>query len=82
IGTGDGATARFALVKAYGDGSDTQQRHITRPRPESIRVSVNGVPSNDWTLAPLGVIAFNNAPAAGAAIRAGFLFDVPVRFAE
>lgn len=35
-----------------------------------------------WTLGPLGVITFTAAPAAGAEVRAGFLFDVPVRFAE
>jgi uncharacterized protein (TIGR02217 family) len=29
-----------------------------------------------------GIISFSEAPADGAQIRAGFLFDVPVRFAE
>jgi uncharacterized protein (TIGR02217 family) len=29
-----------------------------------------------------GEVAFDVAPADGAAVRAGFLFDVPVRFAE
>jgi len=35
-----------------------------------------------WTLGDKGVIEFEVAPAAGAAITAGFLFDAPVRFAE
>ena len=35
-----------------------------------------------WTLDPLGAITFTIPPAVGKAVRAGFLFDVPVRFAE
>lgn len=82
IGTGDGKTARFRLVKNYGSADDPQVRPVTRPRPESIKVSVAGVLSHDWMLEPGGMIVFDEAPPAGAAIRAGFLFDVPVRFAE
>jgi uncharacterized protein (TIGR02217 family) len=82
IGTGDGAKARFALVKAYGLGVDAQQRRITRPRPDSLVVSVDGAVVTNWTLAALGEIVFADAPAAGKPVRAGFLFDVPVRFAE
>ena len=82
IGTGDGAAARFGLIKAYGTGSDAQQRRITRPRAESVLVSVDGVTVTAWTLDALGEIVFADAPAAGKIIRAGFVFDVPVRFAE
>ena len=82
IGTGNGATARFPLLKAYGSGSDAQQRRITRPRFGSVLVSVDGIAVNTWTLDTLGVIVFADAPAAGKIVRAGFLFDVPVRFAE
>jgi uncharacterized protein (TIGR02217 family) len=38
------------------------------------------VPAGGWTLDPDGWIAFATAPAVGAEVRAGFLFDVPVRF--
>jgi len=82
IGTGDGLTASFRLVKAYGGPGDPQLRLITRPRPGTIRVSVDGVEEAGWTPGPGGAITFAHAPPAGAAIRAGFLFDVPVRFAE
>lgn len=82
IGTGDGARADFQLVKAYGDGVDPQIRAITRPRPESLLVSVGDVASTAWTLLPGGILRFDDAPPAEATIRAGFLFDVPVRFAE
>lgn len=82
IGTGDGASARFELVKLYGDDDEPQRRRITRPRAGSLRVSVNGVETGDFALDQLGVIALASAPAAGAIVRAGFLFDVPVRFAQ
>ena len=82
IGTGDGLTASFQLVKNYGQPQDPQVRPITRPRAESIRVSVNGQLITGWSLTAGGVIVFANAPADGAEVRAGFLFDVPVRFAE
>lgn len=79
IGTGDGVTAEFALVKHYGG----QMRRITRPVEGSVRVSVNGVERiGGWTLGDKGVIAFDEPPAEGAAVAAGFRFDVPVRFAE
>lgn len=82
IGTGDGALARFELVKLYGDNDEPQRRRITRPRAGSLRVSVNGVETGDFVLEPVGVIALASAPTAGAIVRAGFLFDVPVRFAQ
>ncbi|KPP94113.1 DUF2460 domain-containing protein [Erythrobacter sp. HL-111] len=82
IGTGDGLRADFPLVKTYGTGPEPQVRPITRPRGDTLLVSVAGTPSADWTLGPLGIIRFLAAPPEGAEVRAGFLFDVPVRFAE
>ncbi|MEM6475413.1 MAG: DUF2460 domain-containing protein [Pseudomonadota bacterium] len=82
IGTGDGLTTDFQLVKSYGTNTDPQVRPITRPRPDTVLVSVNSVQSSDWTLGELGQLRFNAAPPSGTEIRAGFLFDVPVRFAE
>ncbi|MDE2595765.1 MAG: DUF2460 domain-containing protein [Sphingomonadales bacterium] len=83
LGTGDGLRAGFALVKHYGEGAAMQQRRITRPQPGSVLVSVGGTPvTSGWTLDPAGIVTFAAPPAAGAVVRAGFLFDVPVRFAE
>lgn len=80
LGIADGGNGRFALIKTYGDG---EVRRITRPRPGTVRVSVNGQEIvTGWTLDEAGIIQFDAPPAAGAEIRAGFLFDVPVRFAE
>jgi uncharacterized protein (TIGR02217 family) len=79
IGTGDGVRTEFALVKNYGG----QRRRITRPAAGTVRVSVGGVERvGGWTLGPLGTVSFDAPPAAGAAVRAGFRFDVPVRFEE
>jgi uncharacterized protein (TIGR02217 family) len=82
LGTGDGLKASFALVKRYGEGDEPQLRPITRPRAETLLVSVGGAATSDWTLGPGGVVTFTAAPPVGAEVRAGFLFDVPVRFAE
>ncbi|MGD9471773.1 MAG: DUF2460 domain-containing protein [Novosphingobium sp.] len=82
LATGDGQASTFQLVKRYGEGDEPQLRRITRPRPETILVSVDGLAASGWTAGAGGAIVFATAPAAGAIIRAGFLFDVPVRFAE
>jgi uncharacterized protein (TIGR02217 family) len=80
IGTADGALATFALVKNYGSA---EQRRITRPVVGSVRVAVNGAEvTTGWSLENKGVVQFDAPPAAGAVVTAGFLFDVPVRFAD
>ena len=83
LGTGDGVTTRFALAKRYGSGADAQVRRITRPVAGTVRVAVAGVArATGWTLGDGGYVDFAAAPAAGAAVTAGFEFDVPVRFAD
>ena len=78
IGTGDGAERRFALVKHYGD----QLRRITRPVAGSVSVRVAGVATQGFAVEAGGWVVLDAAPVAGAAVVAGFGFDVPVRFAE
>ena len=83
LGIGDGLAASFALVKRYGAGAEAQVRPITRPVAASVRVALNTTEAlTGWTLDPGGVIRFAVAPAPDTQVRAGFLFDVPVRFAE
>ena len=82
LGTGDGRTADFPLVKGYGSGAALQRRRITRPVANTIAISVDGVANAGWTLVEGGIIRFAAPPAAGKTVRGGFLFDVPVRFAE
>jgi uncharacterized protein (TIGR02217 family) len=82
LGIGDGVTSQFQLCKYYGSGEEAQQRVITRPVAGSISVAVDGVAASGWVHLGKGMIAFDEAPAEGAVLTAGFRFDVPVRFAE
>src|SRR5690606_23863387 len=87
LGIGDGARSSFSLVKLYGladlGAGGAQIRRITQPRAETGLASVGGtVMAGGWTLDGGGIVTFDDAPAVGAEVRAGFLFDVPVRFAE
>jgi uncharacterized protein (TIGR02217 family) len=85
IGTGDGAKAAFQLVKTYGAGFAPYAREIKKPVAGSVRVAVAGGEVSGTAFscdATTGIVTFppGHIPAAGAAITAGFLFDVPVRF--
>ncbi len=79
LGLGDSVRTTFPLIKTYGG----QVRRITRPVAETVRVSVGGVElASGWILAEKGIVEFDSAPLADAEVKAGFRFDVPVRFAE
>ena len=81
IGAGDGATRSFQLVKRYGAGAGAYVRTITKPVAGTVRVAVAGVETAGFLADPLtGLVHFNNPPPHGAALTAGFQFDVPVRF--
>ncbi|WP_343346204.1 DUF2460 domain-containing protein [Sphingomicrobium sp. XHP0239] len=80
IAIANGVQTRFALLKRYGDG---ETRRITRPVVGSVRVAVDGdEQAAGWTLGEGGMVEFAVAPGEGSVVSAGFLFDVPVRFAE
>ena len=82
IGTGDGTTTAFQLVKTYSSGSQSWTRTIAKPVAGTVTVAVGGtVQSSGWSVdTTTGLITFTTAPANGSAITAGFEFDVPVRF--
>ena len=82
IGTGDGATTTFQLVKRYASGNQTWVRTITKPVAGSVAIALNSAPqASGWSVhTTTGLITFAGAPSAGATITAGFEFDVPVRF--
>lgn len=82
IGTGDGTTTAFQLVKRYASGSQSWVRTITKPVAGSVIVALNGAPqASGWSIdATTGVITFTTAPGSGVAVTAGFEFDVAVRF--
>jgi uncharacterized protein (TIGR02217 family) len=78
IGTGDGVSTNFQLVRNFGGFLEACQN----PANQSARVYVNGVPKiqgTDYTIS-LGLVTFTLAPALGAAITADFTFLHRVRF--
>ncbi len=82
IGTGTGSLQTFQLSKRYTSGAQTWVRTITKPVAGTIRVALGMVEQmTGWTVdTTTGVVTFTTAPAGGVAVRAGFEFDVPVRF--
>ncbi len=82
IGTGDGTTTAFLLVKAYTSGAQTWTRTITKPVSGTVKVALDGIAqaSGWWVNTTTGQITFTTAPASGVIVTAGFEFDVPVRF--
>ncbi|MCA8888677.1 MAG: DUF2460 domain-containing protein [Parvularculaceae bacterium] len=81
LGDGDGAALVFQLVKHYAEGGADYVRKITKPAPGTVRVAVGGMETQAYTLDETsGLVTFAAAPAPGAAVTAGFVFDCPVRF--
>ncbi len=84
LGRGDGTSTVFPLQKTYGGALAPYARPIAKPVAGSVRLALDGVEQGPdrFTLDPAtGLVTFRVAPAAGAAVTAGFTFDVPVRFA-
>lgn len=82
IGTGNGSTTEFQVVKTYASGAESWARTIIKPVAGTVTVSLNGVAQGSgWSVnTTTGIVTFAVAPTTGAVIRAGFEFDVPVRF--
>jgi uncharacterized protein (TIGR02217 family) len=86
-GTGDGFSLEFQLQKTYNRGGQTYTRIINRPIVSTVVATVAGV--DPLTLDPpmtysvdrlTGIITTSYAPSPGQIVRAGFLFDIEVRF--
>lgn len=86
VGTGDGVTADFQLIKRYGASFAPWSREIAKPVLGSVKLAVDGalqIEGADYFLDhATGIVTFDagSIPGADAAITAGFEFDVPVRF--
>ena len=86
LGTGDGTRTTFQLIKTYGSAHAPWSRAITKPVAGSVLLAVAGavqILGTDYALdLATGQVIFlaGHVPAAGAAVTAGFAFDVPVRF--
>jgi len=87
LGTGDGIEVEFQLVKKYTRGAESYTRNIVHPILSTVLVSVdNADPASlpdplTYTVdRSTGLVTFDGPPTPGAVVRAGFLYDVEVRF--
>lgn len=83
IGVGDGFTTQFQLSKTYSRGGEEYVRDIHLPVLSTVLISDNNtlVSASDYAVSrPGGIVTFDVPPLATHVIRAGFLFDVEVRF--
>lgn len=81
IGSGNGTTTTFQLVKRYETtGPNPYVRTITLPIAGTVVAAVDGITTTAFTVSGTGQIVFSAAPGAGTVVTAGFQFHVPVRF--
>jgi uncharacterized protein (TIGR02217 family) len=86
LGQGDGMRAAFPLVKRYGEGADAYLRPVAKPVAGSVRVAVGGAertsPAQFSVDHATGTVTFvpGAVPPPGAAVTAGFEFDIAARF--
>ena len=82
IGTGDGSTTQFQLVKRYTYGGQEATRTITKPNSGTVRIYYDGVEQlSGWSVdTETGVVTFTTAPTLNVVVSAGFEFQVPVQF--
>lgn len=83
LGTGDGATQNFQLLRSYGGWIDviTAPNTVTRVAVDSTNVTSTMYAVGGWTSTAPGLIKFSTfAPPAGQSVTADFTFYWPVRF--
>lgn len=83
LGEGDGARVTFALQKSYGAGATAYLRPIAKPVAGNVLVAVDGEVLSAEAFSATsdtGAVTLDVAPATGAIVSAGFVFDTPVRF--
>ena len=84
LGRGDGVRTAFELRKAYRSGPAGYWRPIAKPVEGTVLAGIGDVElaaGRDFTVDTVtGTVHFAVPPEAGAAVSAGFEFDVPVRF--
>jgi len=84
IGSYDGTTSEFQLIKIYGDSANIFTRTIYKPVDGTICIYVDGVFFADWTCdyttGIVTVTGLTGTTTKPNVITADFEFDVPVRF--
>lgn len=82
--TTDGDTT-YQLIKTYSWGGSTRARNIYKPISGTIVAELDGSPltyTTDFTVdSTTGILTLTANPGDSAVLKAGFEFDVPVRFA-
>ncbi|RRH77313.1 DUF2460 domain-containing protein [Falsigemmobacter faecalis] len=84
LGAGDGARRVFALRKVYASGAQAHWRGVSKPVRGTLQLALAAKPMREgieWQADyDSGLITFEDPVPEGAEVRAGFEFDVPVRF--
>ncbi len=84
IAHGDGETTVFQLKKNYISGEYSYARPITKPISGTGQLSIGYTPLDPETQFAVdhatGLVTLTQAPEDNSELRAGFEFDVPVRF--
>jgi len=81
IGSGDGVTKTYQLIKIYSLGTNMEVRKITKPVRGTVEILINDKKTRlykiDWDN---GIIIFPKPLRKNTIITGSFEFDVPVRF--
>lgn len=84
LGTGDGVTRQFQLIKTYHSGEDSYVRTIRKVVSGTVCAAVASDPKvfglEFGVDLDTGLLSFAVPPDLGTRVTAGFEFDVPVRF--
>ena len=85
IGSGDGSTIEFQMVKRYQDEfsvSESFERPLSKIVENSTSIFLDDVAQfGNWTIdTDSGIVTFSTAPSTSAVISVNCEFDVPVRF--
>lgn len=84
IGTYNGTTTDFQLIKTYSFGGEDTVRVIRKPVVGTVLIYANNeyVEDTDYTVDyTTGIVTLTTIPANPTPIKAGYVFDIPVRFA-
>ncbi len=82
LGTGDGIKTVYQVIKNYTTGTLTQVKTLKKLVTGTVKVSFDDVEQvSGFTIDHnLGTITFTAAPGVGVVVKAGYEYDVPVRF--
>lgn len=83
IGTGDGVTTDFQLIKTHISGAQTFSKKIVKPIAGTVLIGINGAAQGSgWTVNTVtGLVSFSVAPGDTLPVTAGFHWNYPVTLA-